>query len=101
MAAAPRLHPDARAEVLDAAAYYRERGRALAERFLANLDRAMDRVLASPRSHRTHLFGTRRCLVARFPYLVVYRIREDEIHVIAIAHVSRKPGYWRTRLSEM
>src|SRR5262245_19963771 len=35
--------------------------------------------------------------IHRFPYQVVYQVRADEIHVIAIAHASRRPGYWRNR----
>jgi len=40
---------------------------------------------------------TRRMLVARFPYQVVYRVRRDEIVVVAFAHAKRRPGYWRRR----
>ena len=35
--------------------------------------------------------------VHRFPYRVVYRIRDEDIYVVAIAHASRRPGYWRNR----
>lgn len=40
---------------------------------------------------------TRRVLVARFPYQVVYRLRPTEIVIAAIAHLKRRPGYWRGR----
>jgi len=40
---------------------------------------------------------TRRVLVQRFPYQVVYRVSDDEIVVVAIAHPKRRPGYWRKR----
>jgi hypothetical protein len=40
-------------------------------------------------------------LVKRHPYLVVYALRGDEIIVLAIAHTSREPGYWRERLVEL
>ena len=41
---------------------------------------------------------TRRALVARFPYQLVYRIRPAEIVIVAIAHLKRRPGYWKTRI---
>jgi toxin ParE1/3/4 len=41
--------------------------------------------------------GTRRLLVQRFPYQIVYRVSTDEIVIIAIAHLKRRPGYWRKR----
>jgi len=40
---------------------------------------------------------TRRALVARFPYQVVYRLRPTEIVMVAIAHLKRRPGYWKNR----
>jgi len=40
---------------------------------------------------------TRRALVARFPYQVVYRLRPTEIVIVAVAHVKRRPGYWKNR----
>ena len=40
---------------------------------------------------------TRRVLVQRFPYQVVYRLSVDEIVIVAIAHLKRRPGYWRNR----
>ena len=40
---------------------------------------------------------TRRALVARFPYQVVYRLTPTEMVIVAIAHLKRRPGYWKHR----
>jgi plasmid stabilization system protein ParE len=40
---------------------------------------------------------TRRALVSRFPYQVVYRLRSADVVIVAIAHLKRRPGYWRGR----
>ena len=40
---------------------------------------------------------TRRVLVQRFPYEVVYQVLEDEIVIVAIAHSKRRPNYWKNR----
>lgn len=39
----------------------------------------------------------RRLPVRRFPYFVVYRDRSDCVEIVAVAHQSRRPGYWRSR----
>jgi plasmid stabilization system protein ParE len=39
----------------------------------------------------------RRLLVHRFPYEVVYRLTENEIVIVAFAHLKRRPGYWKHR----
>ncbi len=36
-----------------------------------------------------------------FPYSLVYAIRSDEVVVIALAHHSRRPGYWKDRLADL
>lgn len=41
--------------------------------------------------------NTRRALVAKFPYQVVYRLKPTETVIAAIAHVKRRPGYWQNR----
>ena len=40
---------------------------------------------------------TRRALVAKFPYQVVYRLRPTEMVIVAVAHLKRRPGYWTNR----
>ena len=40
---------------------------------------------------------TRRVLMDRFPYQIVYRLLEDEILIVAFAHLKRRPGFWRNR----
>jgi hypothetical protein len=45
------------------------------------------------------LFGRCRYVMKRFPFVVVYRVTTDRIEIIAVAHGSRKPGYWKKRLA--
>jgi hypothetical protein len=33
----------------------------------------------------------------RFPFSIVYSIQGDTLFVIAVAHASRRPGYWKRR----
>ncbi len=40
----------------------------------------------------------RRFPLRRFPFFVIYRQRNDHVQIVALAHTSRKPNYWRTRL---
>ena len=40
---------------------------------------------------------TRRLIVRRFPYQIVYRMRREEILIVAVAHFKRRPDYWKDR----
>lgn len=69
--------------------------------FVAEVENAVQRAIRAPETGSPHLFGTRRMLVKRFHYDVVYVPRESVILIVAVAHQSRKPGYWRKRLKEI
>lgn len=92
------LHPEAIAEARDARQWYEERSSVAANAFMAELDLAIDRICESPNRWATYFHGTRRYLLIRFPFLVVYRESKDKLQVIAIAHGKRKPGYWHHRV---
>jgi len=75
-------------------------GADLARRFNSKVEAAIVSARAIPLLHRKHHHGARRVLVERFPYYVVYWHDEerDGIHIVAIAHTSRDPDYWRDRM---
>ncbi|MCH7939371.1 MAG: type II toxin-antitoxin system RelE/ParE family toxin [Candidatus Marinimicrobia bacterium] len=65
--------------------------------FLIELDRAIKRIAEAPERWPRSGQGVRRYLMPRYPYSVMYRVKAEEVEVIAVAHERRKPGYWRSR----
>lgn len=92
------LHPGAEADLREAAEYYRERaGTALTQAFFAEFEHAMGLLLQHPLLGALWLHGKRRLVMKHFPYAIIYSIAGQEIRVLAVAHQSRRPGYWRKR----
>jgi toxin ParE1/3/4 len=91
------VHPEAIAEAQAAYGWYRQRNETAAEAFLAELDRAVELISEGPMRWPTHLHGTRRFLLRRFPFGVVYRQIGEAVQVVAVAHARRKPDYWKHR----
>jgi len=91
------LHPAAEAEVREAWLRYRASDPVVASRFMAALDRAIEQIADHPERWPLYLHGTRRHLLRRFPFSVVYRVEVRSVLVVAIAHQRRRPGYWRRR----
>jgi plasmid stabilization system protein ParE len=91
------LHPEALAEARETYLWYRERSLGAAELFTAELDRAIESISEAPRRWPAYLLGTRRFLLHRFPYAVIYRERRERIQVVAVAHGRRRPDYWKAR----
>ena len=93
-----KFHPDARAELREGKAFYRSRSPLAALAFAQHVDLAISRVAEAPFRYPEGEYGTREhVLPSRFPYTIVYRVRENVIIVIAVAHQSREPYYWRDR----
>ncbi len=93
-----RIHPAALEEAEAAVDWYAQRSPRAAERFLDELDRAIDQIAENPRQYSLHDFATRRMVLLRFPFVIVFREAAANVEIIAIAHGRRKPGYWRERL---
>jgi plasmid stabilization system protein ParE len=92
------LHPEALEEWKSAIAWYLGRNETAAVNFVAEVEQAIDLIAASPQRWPKGLHGTRKFVLQRFPFAVVYRERETDIQVLAIAHGHRRPGYWKGRL---
>lgn len=91
------FHPDADAELEEAAVFYETRMTGLGKSFAAEVERTISLVRQFPEAGAPDGPGRRRVVVARFPYSVVYRQVRDAIVIIAVVHQRRRPGYWRRR----
>jgi hypothetical protein len=67
-------------------------------RFITEIDRCQKAVLETPLIGHSYGRRLRKLTVGdRFPYSIVYAVLADVLFVLAYAHGSRRPGYWRTR----
>lgn len=91
------FHPDAEAELAEAADYYEARRPGLGKIFAGEVTRTISLIRDYPDSGAPMAASRRRMLVRRFPYTIVYRQDGDSVLIVAVAHQSRRPGYWRGR----
>jgi toxin ParE1/3/4 len=92
------LHNEASSEYDAAFDWYLERSPDAALRFDSEVQRAIDEIAGAPGRWARGSFGTRRFLLRGFPFLLIYRERESDIvEIVAVAHTSRRPNYWKTR----
>jgi len=88
----------AQIEFDEAIAFYNQQRDGLGYEFAAEVRDTINRILTHPETWTKLSKRTRRCRTKRFPYGVIYQIRGDRILIVAVAHLRRKPGYWRDRL---
>lgn len=92
------FHPDADAEFDQVVAYYEARQSGLGLEFADEVLVTIARILDHPKAGSPFSKNTWRCLTKRFPYGIIYQIHEDTLRIIAVAHLSRRPGYWENRV---
>ena len=92
------FHPAAQDEFISAAQFYERQTEGLGLDFITTIQRTYERLLESPASGPPFGRRLRRLLVPKFPFGLLYRVEPDRIYVIAVMHLHRQPGYWRSRL---
>ena len=89
--------PAAQRELDEAADFYDLESPGLGERFLDDVRSELEGLLEFPESCPVLLGETRKLVLERFPFSVMYWTDGEVIAVYAIAHQSRRPGYWQDR----
>jgi len=88
----------AETELDEAIRWYEAQAPGLGDTFLIEAITAADRIARHPEAWHRLEEGLRRCRLTRFPYGLIYAVDNDDIVVLAVAHLHRKPDYWRDRL---
>ena len=88
---------DGFAEAVD---YYNDQCPGLGYKFAVEVQRAFQRIRRHPTAWSIFSARTRRCLIDRFPFGILYQVRENCIVVGAIMHLRRDPRRWQDRVRE-
>ena len=88
----------AEAEFAEAVEYYNREKPGLGVEFAAEIDAAIGRIIDFPEAWPLISQRVRRCRTRRFPFGVLYQLREREILIAAIMDLRRDPKSWHDRL---
>ena len=91
------FHPYAKTELNKAIDYYEAFQPGLGLEFAKECYLTIYRIIKYPKAWAPLSKNTRRCLTNRFPYGIIYQILENEVFIIAVMHLNKKPNYWKER----
>ena len=91
------FHPAAEREMVQAAEYYGRESISLADAFVAEVFSGLHLIEAYPEAGPILAGTTRRKLLQRFPYSIIYSLAPPGMRVLAVAHFKRRPFYWAGR----
>ena len=92
------FHPDAADEYEEAVAYYEDCQSGLGKQLSQEIDACIKLILAFPHAWAVLDGEIRRILTRRFPFGLIYILRDDEIYILAVMNLNRKPNYWKKRV---
>jgi hypothetical protein len=92
------FHPEASVEIQDTFKWYEEHQSGLGFKFVKELENTIARILIFPNHGNLLLGEIRRAIVPTFPYGIVYTTQNKSMEVYAVAHLHRKPFYWKKRI---
>lgn len=95
-----RILDEASAELDDAFNYYQYEQENLGYRFIKKFTDALELIKFYPYGWHPLSEKTRRCLIKSFPYGIIYQVREEEILIVAVANLHRRPNYWANRIKK-
>lgn len=90
----------AEVEFGDAIEYYNQQREGLGYDFALEVEKTFERIIQFPDAWPLISPRTRRCRMNKFPYGILYQMREDAILILAVMHLSRHPDSWKARLQD-
>jgi toxin ParE1/3/4 len=94
------FHPEAELELCEAALRYESEVTGLGVRFGDEVERVIDLVVEQPEMGARVDENLRHFVLRKFPFSIVYAVVGDLVHIVAVAHGSREPEYWRLRVQD-
>jgi toxin ParE1/3/4 len=91
------FHPQAQEELEQAVFFYKNQQAGLENRFIETLEDAINRVCRNPLLYRNIDENIKKCRLLHFPYAIIFRIRLEQIEIIAVMHLRKQPNYWQSR----
>jgi plasmid stabilization system protein ParE len=92
-----RFHPEAEEDYLASLSWYRDRSPVAAINFEKAVEVALETIQKAPQRWPIYFADFRKYVLRQFPFSIIYQEFASEIMTFAVAHSSRRPGYWRDR----
>lgn len=91
------FHPEVSTEIKAAYQWYEKQAKGLGEDFLTELEQSFECIAQHPNMWPPFGESTRRFLLTKFPFSIIYSESEKNILVLAVMHNRKRPGYWGKR----
>src|SRR5262249_41268221 len=88
------FHQLAERELNEAALYYEQESSGLGVRFLEEVEQYVAQIMSNPWAGQKIRGEIRRRILRKFPFGILYSVKDKHVRVLAIMNLKRKPNYW-------
>ena len=92
------FHQLAEKELQDFACFYEKKAKGLGDSFLDEIHQNIEQILEYPKMSPVVIKKIRRKTIQRFPFHILYELKDDSLYIIAIMHQRRNPVFWKDRI---
>ena len=93
--------PEAEDDLKEAFYWYEDKRTGLGYDFLLQVDAGINFIYRNPEIHSIEYKGTRKHLIKRFPYKIIYLVEEEKIIILAVLHGKRRPDLIKKRIDSI
>lgn len=97
MALQIELHPIAEVEFWEAVDWYDDQKEGLGKLFARVFEKTVHAISERPAMFPIEYGQKRKAVVQKFPYIIIFEIRDDAVSILAVFHASRNPDDWKVR----
>jgi len=97
-----RLRPQAESDIEETALWYEERQAGLGGAFVHEVRQAINSLKSNPLLYpvRHRRYPIRWIFPKRFPYRIVFVVKEEIVTILCVTHAKRRKPVWKGRLPE-
>lgn len=96
-----RIRPEAEDDLKEAFSWYEDNRVGLGYDFLLQVNAGLNFIIRNPEIHPIEYKGTRKHIIKRFPYKIIYLIEEEKIIVFAVIHGKISPDLLKKRINSI
>ena len=95
------VRPEAEDDLKATFSWYEDKRIGLGYDFLLQVDAGINFINRNPEIHPIEYKGTRKHLIKRFPYKIIYLVEEEKIIILAVLHGKRRPDLIKKRIDSI
>lgn len=95
------VRTEAEDDLKEAFSWYEDKRTGLGYDFLLQFDAGINFVNRNPEIHPIGYKGTRKHVIKRFPYKIIYLVEEEKIIILAVVHGKRRPDLIKKRIDSI